>query len=71
MLFIIFSKTKIIHFFKIDLGLSCNSTVCLNGGTCIANNTNIRCICPVGFTGANCAWSEKKIYIFLFDEYKK
>ncbi|CAF5041788.1 unnamed protein product, partial [Rotaria sp. Silwood1] len=42
---------------SIYLGLSCNSNVCLNGGTCDYNNTNIRCICPTGFAGTRCEWN--------------
>ncbi|UJR31031.1 hypothetical protein I4U23_018540 [Adineta vaga] len=42
---------------SIYLGLSCSATVCLNGGTCDFNSTNIRCICPSGFTGARCEWN--------------
>ncbi|CAF3197195.1 unnamed protein product [Rotaria sp. Silwood2] len=47
-----------IHYLmKIDLGLLCNSNVCLNGGTCDYNNTNMRCICPTDFAGARCEWN--------------
>jgi hypothetical protein len=46
------------HFDSIDLGLSCNSNVCLNGGTCDYNSMNLRCICPVNFAGPRCEWSK-------------
>ncbi|CAF1005451.1 unnamed protein product [Adineta ricciae] len=39
------------------LGLTCNSSVCLNGGTCDSNSTSIRCICPASFAGARCEWT--------------
>jgi hypothetical protein len=51
-------RKRRIYFVYIDLGLTCSSTVCSNGGTCSYNNTNIRCICPAGFTGARCEWSK-------------
>ncbi len=47
------------------MGLSCNSSVCLNGGTCTYNNTTIQCICPSDFAGARCEWSKKNI-LFLY-----
>jgi hypothetical protein len=59
-----FIRNKLIHLIQIDLGLSCNSNVCLNGGTCSYNSTNIWCICPTGFAGARCEWSKKKIDFF-------
>jgi Notch-like protein len=46
-------------FISIDLGLSCDSNVCLNGGICDFNTTNIRCTCPAGFAGPRCEWSKK------------
>ena len=46
-------------FILIDLGLSCNANVCLNGGTCDRNTTRIQCLCPAGFAGPRCEWSKK------------
>ena len=63
-------KGRICFLIEIDLGLTCNSNVCLNGGTCSYNNNNIRCVCPSGFAGARCEWSEKKNCFFLIDEYE-
>jgi hypothetical protein len=51
----------------IDLGLSCNSNVCLNGGICDNNSTNIQCICPAGFAGPRCEWSKKKRNLILIE----
>ncbi|CAF3778690.1 unnamed protein product [Adineta steineri] len=42
---------------SIYMGLSCSSNVCLNGGTCDHNSTNIQCICPVDFAGPRCEWT--------------
>ncbi|CAF1091235.1 unnamed protein product [Adineta ricciae] len=43
---------------SIHIGVSCNTHVCLNGGTCDDDNsTNIRCICPAGFAGPRCEWT--------------
>ncbi|CAF4553802.1 unnamed protein product [Rotaria sp. Silwood1] len=42
---------------SIYLGLSCNSNVCLNGGTCDHNGTNIQCICPTNYAGPRCEWT--------------
>jgi hypothetical protein len=46
----------------IDLGLTCNSNVCLNGGTCNRNDTNIGCACPVNFAGPRCEWSMRILF---------
>ncbi|UJR15629.1 hypothetical protein I4U23_002566 [Adineta vaga] len=42
---------------SIYLGLSCNSNVCLNGGICDHNDTNIRCLCSAEFAGPRCEWA--------------
>ncbi|CAJ0583605.1 unnamed protein product, partial [Mesorhabditis spiculigera] len=35
---------------------SCNSNICLNGGTCLVDEVqrNFRCVCPSGFAGSLC-----------------
>ena len=40
----------------------CASDSCFNGGTCLAQNNTLRCLCPCGFTGKNvvCLHSFKK-----------
>ncbi|CAF3727659.1 unnamed protein product [Rotaria sordida] len=42
---------------SIYLGLSCNPNVCLNGGICDHNSTNIQCICPTNYAGPRCEWT--------------
>ncbi len=32
----------------------CNSTICLNDGTCYSNTGQELCLCAPGFTGDNC-----------------
>jgi hypothetical protein len=56
-------RMNIISIF-IDLGLSCNSNVCLNGGICDNNSTNIQCLCRTGFAGPRCEWSKTKKFNF-------
>lgn len=36
--------------------LPCDSFPCLNGATCSNVGDDYRCICAVGFTGAECEW---------------
>ena len=70
-LFVIFLKEYSLPvFFKIDLGLSCNSDVCLNEGTCEYDNGNVRCICSAGFAGPRCEWGKKKYSIFCLKKLK-
>ncbi|CAF4842190.1 unnamed protein product, partial [Rotaria socialis] len=39
---------------SIYLGLSCNTSLCVNDGICDHNGTNIQCICPINFAGPRC-----------------
>ncbi|CAF4786385.1 unnamed protein product [Rotaria socialis] len=42
---------------SIYLGLSCNTSLCVNDGICDHNGTNIQCICPINFAGPRCEWN--------------
>lgn len=49
----------------LDLGLTCTSTVCLNGGSCTVNGNTAQCICPSSFAGARCEWSKtERMHVF-------
>ena len=37
--------------------LGCVTNPCMNGGVCIEDLNNYKCICDVGYTGYNCETS--------------